>query len=70
MHVASLWGNAARCLDDHGARAVGARCVGAVQETQALVELAGVKCLLMPGDIGGSAFCNKLVEATVKVLTQ
>ncbi|QHZ48559.1 SDR family oxidoreductase [Bacillus sp. NSP9.1] len=38
------------------------------QETKALVEKEGAKCLLLPGDAGDEAFCIDAVEQTVKKL--
>jgi len=35
------------------------------QETQRLVQQEGRECLLLPGDIGGQAFCREAVEKTV-----
>ncbi|ASB90991.1 SDR family oxidoreductase [Bacillus sonorensis] len=38
------------------------------QETKARIEQEGVKCLMLPGDVGDEAFCNDAVERTVKEL--
>ncbi|WP_334188859.1 SDR family oxidoreductase [Noviherbaspirillum sp.] len=35
------------------------------KETQRLIEAEGRECVTVPGDIGESAFCNKLVETTI-----
>lgn len=37
-------------------------------KTKSLVEKYGVKCVLIPGDIGDHAFCTRAVEKTVKDL--
>jgi NAD(P)-dependent dehydrogenase (short-subunit alcohol dehydrogenase family) len=36
------------------------------EETQRAVESAGRACLLLPGDLGDSAFCDSLVDRTVE----
>jgi NAD(P)-dependent dehydrogenase (short-subunit alcohol dehydrogenase family) len=41
---------------------------GDARETQRLVEEAGRKCVLKPGDIANAAHCRKLVETTVAEL--
>jgi NAD(P)-dependent dehydrogenase (short-subunit alcohol dehydrogenase family) len=38
------------------------------EETRKMVEAQGVKCLLIPGDVGNEAFCRRAVEQTVKEL--
>lgn len=38
------------------------------EETRRLVEQAGRRCLLIPGDIGNEAFCREAVERTVREL--
>ena len=38
------------------------------KETQRLVESAGRKCLLVPGDIGKAAHCRELVKQSVEAL--
>lgn len=38
------------------------------EETHRLVEQAGRRCLLIPGDIGDQAFCREAVERTVREL--
>lgn len=38
------------------------------KETQKLVEATGRRCLLLKGDVSGSAFCKKAVAQTVKQL--
>lgn len=35
------------------------------KETQSLIEGEGVKCLLIPGDVGDEAFCREAVKKTV-----
>lgn len=35
-------------------------------KTKTMVENYGVRCLLIPGDIGDSAFCSRAVEKTIK----
>ncbi|KAG2435448.1 hypothetical protein HYH02_011948 [Chlamydomonas schloesseri] len=42
-----------------------ARQAGA-EETKALVIQEGTACLVLTGDVGDSAFCNSVVEATIK----
>jgi NAD(P)-dependent dehydrogenase (short-subunit alcohol dehydrogenase family) len=36
------------------------------EETQRLVEAEGVRCLLLPGDIGDKAVCEQLIAETVR----
>lgn len=36
------------------------------EETRRAVERAGRRCLLLPGDVGGSTFCSQVVERTVE----
>ena len=36
------------------------------EETRAAVEAEGRRCLLLPGDVGDSAFCERAVERTVR----
>jgi NAD(P)-dependent dehydrogenase (short-subunit alcohol dehydrogenase family) len=38
------------------------------QETRSAVEAEGARCLLIPGDVTKSAFCDRAVARTVKVL--
>ncbi|WMJ79137.1 SDR family oxidoreductase [Clostridium sp. MB40-C1] len=35
------------------------------EETKSIIEQSGRKCVLIPGDIGDEAFCNKVVTDTV-----
>ncbi|MDR4433799.1 SDR family oxidoreductase [Bacillus tequilensis] len=41
---------------------------GDAEETKKRIEQEGVKCLLIPGDVGEEEFCNEAVEKTVKEL--
>jgi NAD(P)-dependent dehydrogenase (short-subunit alcohol dehydrogenase family) len=45
-------------LDEHGD----------AEDTKARVEKEGVKCLLIPGDVGDESFCNEAIEKTVNEL--
>src|SRR6185503_2443630 len=36
------------------------------RETERLIEAAGTRCLLIPGDIGDEKFCERAVKRTVK----
>ncbi|MDV2684356.1 SDR family oxidoreductase [Alkalihalophilus lindianensis] len=45
-------------LDEHGD----------AEDTKARVEKEGVKCLLIPGDVGDESFCNEAIEKTVNKL--
>ncbi|MGO4545968.1 SDR family oxidoreductase [Paenibacillus sp. 2TAB23] len=39
---------------------------GDAEKTKEVVEKAGVKCLLIAGDVGDEAFCKSVIEQTIK----